>query len=115
MYGLAKVATGVPGAGSYQPMNDISDSGKYVLSTNKGAGRRRFDKEFRESFVHIPAKITKSMYASKKRPAQAHIVSRRNSVSTTKQTLPRATSNDPNDCLCFIRANHLPILQSFFI
>jgi hypothetical protein len=54
------LATGVPGAGNYFPVNDLSDSGKYVLSKNQGSGRRRLDQEFRESFVHIPAKITKS-------------------------------------------------------
>lgn len=55
------LATDAPGAGNYQLQNDLGDSGKYVLSVNKGAGRRRFDKEFRESFVNIPAKITKSI------------------------------------------------------
>jgi hypothetical protein len=54
------LGTGVPGAGNYFPANDLSDSGKYVLSTNKGNGRRRLDKEFRGSFVNVPAKITKS-------------------------------------------------------
>jgi len=39
-----KSTTGVPGAGSYNPNNDISDSGKYVLSSTRGTGRRRFDK-----------------------------------------------------------------------
>lgn len=38
----------------------MSDSGKYVLSGNQGHGRRKIDKEFRESFVNIPSKITKS-------------------------------------------------------
>lgn len=32
-----------------------------MLSTNKGEGCRRIGKEFRESFVNVPAKITKSM------------------------------------------------------
>lgn len=41
-------------------MNDLSDSGKYVLSNNKGEGKRMQDKEFRGSFVNVPAKITKS-------------------------------------------------------
>lgn len=50
----------MPGAGNYFPVNDFSDSGKYVLSKNQGSGRRKIDKEFRESFVQIPAKITKS-------------------------------------------------------
>jgi hypothetical protein len=54
------LGTPVPGAGNYFPVNDLSDSGKYVLSKNQGNGRRKIDKEFRESFVQIPAKITKS-------------------------------------------------------
>lgn len=54
------LGTPVPGAGNYFPVNDLSDSGKYVLSKNQGNGRRKLDKEFRESFVHVPAKITKS-------------------------------------------------------
>ena len=57
-----KSSTGVPGSGNYHPVNEMSDSGKYVLSSHKGQGKRRFDKEYRESFVNIPAKITKSNY-----------------------------------------------------
>lgn len=38
------IGTGVPGAGNYFPVNDLSDSGKYVLSNNKGTGTRRLDK-----------------------------------------------------------------------
>lgn len=52
--------TGVPGANNYQLVNDMSDSGKYVLSVNKGHGCRKFDREFRANFVNEPAKITKS-------------------------------------------------------
>jgi hypothetical protein len=52
--------TPVPAANSYFPINDMSDSGKYVLSSTKGAGRRRFEKEFRSSFVDGPAKITRT-------------------------------------------------------
>jgi hypothetical protein len=37
------VGTDVPGAGNYFPVNDLSDSGKYVLSTQKGSGKRRLD------------------------------------------------------------------------
>ena len=54
------LGTGVPGSGSYYPNNDMNDSGKYVLSSTKGSGRRRFDKEFRNNFVNEPAKVTKS-------------------------------------------------------
>ena len=57
-----KSSTGVPGAGNYHPVNEMSDSGYYVLSSHKGQGKRRFDKEFRDNFVDEPAKITKSMY-----------------------------------------------------
>lgn len=35
--------TDAPGAGNYFPVNDLSDSGKYVLSTQKGSGKRRLD------------------------------------------------------------------------
>ena len=55
-----KSNTDAPGSGNYHPQNELSDSGKYVLSNNRGTGRRKLDQEFRESFVHIPAKITKS-------------------------------------------------------
>lgn len=39
-----KSSTDAPGSGNYFPVNDLSDSGRYVLSTNKGSGRRRLDK-----------------------------------------------------------------------
>lgn len=32
----------VPGSGSYNPNNDLSNEGKYVLSTNPSAGKRKF-------------------------------------------------------------------------
>jgi hypothetical protein len=41
---LIKSGTDAPGSGNYFPVNDLSDSGKYVLSTNKGQGKRRLDK-----------------------------------------------------------------------
>jgi hypothetical protein len=41
---FSKLATDAPGSGNYFPVNDMSDSGRYVLSTNKGQGRRRLDK-----------------------------------------------------------------------
>ena len=54
-------ATDVPGSGNYHPeLNDLSDSGKYVLSKYKGDGKRRFAKSFRDSFVDQPSKETKS-------------------------------------------------------
>lgn len=55
-----KSSTSVPAPNNYFPVNEMSDSGKYVLSSHKGHGKRKLDKEFRESFVNIPAKITKS-------------------------------------------------------
>lgn len=56
-----KSSTDAPGSGTYHPaFNDMSDSGKYVLSKYKGAGKRKFDFEARDSFVHKPAKETKS-------------------------------------------------------
>lgn len=59
----------------------MSDSGKYVLSSHKGQGKRRFDKEFRESFVNVPAKITKSTIIFIKLPDLADTVSHQNLVS----------------------------------
>ncbi len=41
---FSKLATDAPGSGNYFPVNDMSDSGKYVLSTNKGQGKRKLDK-----------------------------------------------------------------------
>ena len=56
-YLWGKVATDVPGSGNYHPeLNDMSDSGKYVLSKYKGDGKRRFAKSFRDSFVDKPSK-----------------------------------------------------------
>jgi hypothetical protein len=42
----------VPGSGTYNPMNDLSDSGKYVLSKYTGNGRRKLNHSFRDSFVN---------------------------------------------------------------
>ena len=56
-----KSSTGVPGSGSYHLINDMSDEGKYVLSQNKGSGRRKLNHTtYREPFVDVPSKITKS-------------------------------------------------------
>ena len=43
MYQLDDSANDAPGSGNYFPVNDLSDSGKYVLSKNKGQGKRRLD------------------------------------------------------------------------
>ncbi len=56
-----KSTTDAPGAGNYNPQhNDLSDSGKYVLSKYQGDGKRRFAHAFRDSFVDQPSKETKS-------------------------------------------------------
>jgi len=34
--------TFVPGSGAYTPINDLSNEGKYVLSKNQSAGKRKF-------------------------------------------------------------------------
>ena len=60
-----KSTTDAPGSGNYFPVNDMSDSGRYVLSNNRGQGRRRLDQEFRASFVNEPAKVTKSTSCAK--------------------------------------------------
>jgi hypothetical protein len=58
-----KSTTDAPGAGNYQPQhNDLSDSGKYVLSKYKGDGKRKLAHGFRDSFVDLPAKITESTF-----------------------------------------------------
>ena len=60
-----KSTTDAPGSGNYFPVNDMSDSGRYVLSNNRGQGRRKLDQEFRASFVNEPAKVTKSTSCAK--------------------------------------------------
>lgn len=55
-----KSNTDAPGSGQYHPINDLSDGGKYVLSKYKGDGKRKFAVSFRDSFVDLPAKQTKS-------------------------------------------------------
>lgn len=49
-------ATDVPGPGIYQPQNDLSNEGKYVLSKNVSAGKRTFMDGRRLSFTEIVAK-----------------------------------------------------------
>ena len=57
-----KSTTDAPGSGNYDPqLNDLSDSGKYVLSKYKGDGKRKLAKSFRDSFVDQPSKETKSI------------------------------------------------------
>ena len=61
-----KSTTDAPGSGTYYPQfNDMSDSGKYTLTKFIGHGKRKFDLESRDSFVHLPAKQTKSKYSLK--------------------------------------------------
>lgn len=58
---IIHTGTNVPGSDKYHPVNEMSDSGKYVLSSHRGTGKRRFDHEFRGSFVNVSAKVTQSM------------------------------------------------------
>lgn len=47
-----KSTTDAPGSGTYFPQhNELSDEGKYVLSKNRGDGKRRFAHGYRDSFV----------------------------------------------------------------
>jgi hypothetical protein len=46
----------VPGAGVYHPQNDLSNEGKYVLSKNKSAGKRKFLDGRRLSFTDLAAR-----------------------------------------------------------
>lgn len=65
-----------------------------MLSTQKGSGRRRLDQQFRESFVHIPAKITKSKYVFRQLLDLDLIVYLRNSGNTTNLQAQRVNYND---------------------
>jgi hypothetical protein len=58
---MAYVATNVPGPGTYHPINDLSNSGNYVLSINKSDGRRAVLLSHRDSFVDEAAKRTESI------------------------------------------------------
>lgn len=46
----------MPGPGIYQPQNDLSNEGKYVLSKNVSAGKRTFMDGRRQSFTDLAAK-----------------------------------------------------------
>ena len=48
--------TDVPGAGVYRPQNDLSNEGKYVLSKNVSAGKRKFLDGRRLSFTELAAR-----------------------------------------------------------
>jgi len=48
--------TDTPGVGAYQPRNELSNEGKYVLSRNVSAGKRTFMAGRRLSFTDIQAK-----------------------------------------------------------
>lgn len=75
-------------------MNDLSSEGKYVLSTNKGEGCRRIGKEFRESFVNVPAKITKSMELTMQHQDLAVTDSLPSLGNTISWQCPIASSNE---------------------
>lgn len=48
---FSKSTTDAPGPGTYQPCNDLSASGDYVLSQNVSAGKRKVLLSARDSFV----------------------------------------------------------------
>lgn len=48
--------TDVPGPGNYQPKNDLSNEGKYVMSKNVSSGQRKFLDGRRLSFTDITAR-----------------------------------------------------------
>jgi hypothetical protein len=43
----------VPGSGTYQPNNELSNEGKYVLSKNVSTGKRKFLLGRRQSFTEF--------------------------------------------------------------
>lgn len=51
-----KSMTDVPGPGNYQPKNDLSNEGKYVMSKNVSSGQRKFLDGRRLSFTDITAR-----------------------------------------------------------
>lgn len=57
---LLNLATDVPGPGNYKPQNDLSSEGKYVLSKNVSAGKRKFMDGGRLSFTELIAKRSAS-------------------------------------------------------
>ncbi len=48
----------MPGPGTYQPKNDLSNEGNYVLSVNISDGKRMILQSSRDSFVDEPSKVT---------------------------------------------------------
>ena len=54
--------TFVPGSGAYNPKNDLSSEGKYVLSKNQSAGKRKFMLGRRESFTDFESRRSQSNY-----------------------------------------------------
>jgi hypothetical protein len=63
-YFPSDAATDVPGPGIYQPHNDLSNEGKYVLSKNISAGQRKFLDGRRLSFTEITARRSFSKHYS---------------------------------------------------
>lgn len=54
----------MPGPGNYQPQNELSNEGKYVLSKNVSAGKRTFMDGRRLSFTDLAAKRSGSKKVS---------------------------------------------------
>ena len=52
--------TFTPGSGAYNPVNDLSNEGKYVLSNNQSAGKRKFMLGRRESFTEFEARRSRT-------------------------------------------------------
>lgn len=50
----------MPSPGIYNPQNDLSPNGKYVLSKNKSAGKRTFMDGRRQSFIDLTVKRASS-------------------------------------------------------
>lgn len=50
----------VPGPDAYKPQNELSSSGKYVLSRNVSAGKRTFMEGRRQSFIDLASKRSSS-------------------------------------------------------
>jgi len=53
-------STFAPGAGTYTPANDLSSEGKYILSKNQSAGKRKFMLGRRESFTEFESRRSQS-------------------------------------------------------
>jgi hypothetical protein len=73
----------VPGPGIYQPHNDLSNEGKYVLSKNISAGQRKFLDGRRLSFTEITARRSFSTSSSIQLLVQAVTALLQNSDNTT--------------------------------